>query len=207
MPWKSRLLALIARLLYWPHQLRFKLKGAGACGRLHVGCGTNRFPGWVNADIDPRADLIVFLERKLPFADGSLDRIYSEHVIEHVPYAVAVRFFREARRALRPGGVMRIAMPDLDELVERYRDDWRNQDWLTWPEFSFIRTRAEMINLAFRGWGHQHLYNREELARALEEAGFRDVRFAAWGQSRHEDLCGLETRKDSLLIAEAVGNR
>ncbi len=205
--YRDRLLKLTAWLFYWPLLFKFKLTRKEACYRLHVGCGTNRFPGWVNADIDPRADLVVFLERKLPFADGSLDRIYSEHVIEHVPYAVAVRFFREARRALRPGGVMRIAMPDLDELVERYRGDWRNQDWLSWPEFSFIRTRAEMINLAFRGWGHQHLYNREELVRALDEAGFRDIRFVAWGQSQHADLCGLETRKDSLLIAEAAGSR
>jgi len=61
-----------------------------------------------------------------------------------------------------------------------------------------------MINIAFRWWGHQHLYNREELSRALSEAGFSCFYFTEQGQSDYADLQDLETRADSKLIAEAI---
>jgi len=190
-------------LLFYPYALYFHLTNRH-CRKLHVGCGRNILPGWINADIDPRADLIIFLERKLPFKSGSLERIYSEHVLEHVPYETAVYFLREARRTLIPGGVIRIAMPDLDELIDGYQKDWRRFDWVNLPALRFIRTRAEMINIAFRWWGHQHLYNREELERALQEAGFDRVIFRQHGESDYSDLCGLETRPESRLIVDAI---
>jgi predicted SAM-dependent methyltransferase len=196
----------LARILYYPYLLSHFLSRGRSLRRLHVGCGTNRFDGWINADIDPLADLIIFLQRRLPFPSRYLECIYSEHVLEHVSYRTAVTFFTEARRVLKPGGVIRVAMPDLDDLVDGYVRDWHRFDWVNWPQFSFIKTRAEMINIAFRWWGHQHLYNREELERALCEAGFSEIRFVSWGHSSVTDLCGLETRADSKLIAEAVNS-
>ena len=95
-------------------------------------------------------------------------------------------------------------MPDLDDLIDGYQNDWRRFDWVNWPQFEFIQTRAEMINIAFRWWGHRHLYNKEELSRALSEAGFSHFYFVEHGQSEYADLQGLETRADSKLIAEAI---
>ena len=89
---------------------------------------------------------------RLPFAENQLDLIYSEHVLEHVSFSTGISFLKEARRVLRPQGILRIAMPDLDDLVENYQKDWRCPDWVRWPQFSFIQTRAEMINIAFRWW-------------------------------------------------------
>ena len=190
-------------ILFYPYALRFHLTGH-TCKKLHVGCGRNRMQGWINADIAPRADLIVMLQKRLPFRSGALERIYSEHVLEHVPYASAVYFLREAYRTLRPGGVIRIAMPDLDDLIDGYQKDWRRFDWVNWPAHRFIKTRAEMINIAFRWWGHQHLYNREELERALREAGFEHCSFRQPGESDFPELRGLETREESRLIVDAV---
>lgn len=172
--------------------------------KLHVGCGAVRLSGWVNADLDPRADLIVDITRKLPFAEDSLTRIYSEHVLEHLSVSDGLAFLRECHRVLTSGGVARIAMPDLDDLIEGYTGDWHRFDWLTWEGHEFIKTRAEMLNVAMRWWGHRYLYNREELARRLREAGFRHIQFVARGESIHSDLSGLETRADSNLVAEAT---
>lgn len=174
--------------------------------RLHVGCGENFLPGWVNADISPGADLIVFLEKKLPLRSGNLDRIYCEHVLEHVQYETGIYFLKEARRALRVGGRIRIAVPDLEDLIAGYtHKDWKERfDWAKWPEYQFISTRAEMINIAFRWWGHRHLYDRDELARALSEAGFVDFQFVKHSESAFADLSGLESRADSTLIVEAA---
>lgn len=195
---------ILCRLLYYPYRVRYSLFLKGRAPRLQIGCGKNRFDGWINADISLRSDLIIFLESRLPFRDNSLQRIYMEHVLEHVSYPVGTAFLKETLRVLQPGGVVRIAMPDLDDLIEGYCEDWRRFDWVRWPEFSFIKTRAEMINIAFRWWGHRHLYNQEELTRAFTEAGFRQLHFVENGESSYKDLQGLETRRDSKLVAEAV---
>lgn len=194
---------LLSYLLYLPYLARYYLIRRNI-RRLHVGCGQIRLSEWVNADLSPRAELIIDLRWRLPFPACYLDRIYSEHVLEHLDYETAICFLREARRVLAHGGVIRIAMPDLDDLVEGYQNDWRRFDWVNWPEHSFIKTRAQMINIAFRWWGHQHLYNREELGRALRDAGFSDIRFVEPCESTHPDLRNLETRADSRLVAEAT---
>jgi predicted SAM-dependent methyltransferase len=193
-----------AYLLYYPYLVRNHFFFSKKLRCLHIGCGKNYFDGWINADIDPRADLIIFLQKKLPFKENYLQRIYMEHVLEHVSYQTGVFFLKEAHRTLELGGVIRVALPDLDELIEGYCEDWRGFDWVNWPEFSFIKTKAEMINIAFRWWGHKHLYNREELIRAFLEAGFSSFNFERNGNSRYIEFQGLETRIDSKLIVEAI---
>ncbi len=95
-------------------------------------------------------------------------------------------------------------MPDLDDIVNGYTNDWRRFDWLRWPRHEFIKTRAEMLNIVFDWWGHRYLYNREELERRLREVGFSNILFFDMGQSEHAALKNLETRDDSRLVAEEI---
>jgi len=201
----GRAMYFAAHLLYTPSRLLHWLR-RDKRRKLQIGSGTNRIPGWINSDIDPSAELIVLLQRRLPFREQALDRIYLEHVLEHVPYATAVYFLKETRRVLSKGGVVRIAVPDLEDIARGYlENDWRARfDWVRWPQFSFVKTRAQMINMAFRWWGHAHLYDREEMTRVLQEAGYTRIEFVGWGASSHADLQGLETRLDSTLVVEAT---
>jgi predicted SAM-dependent methyltransferase len=172
--------------------------------KLNVGCGQGRLAGWVNIDIDGSADLVLDVRERLPFHDGTVDFIYSEHLLEHLTYEEGGRFLHECFRCLKTHGVSRIAMPDLDYVCHKYDHDWANQDWLSWPGFEFIKTRGRMINVSFRYWGHQYLYNEEDLRQQLMEAGFSKASRCASNASAHPELLELETRKDSLLIMEAV---
>ncbi|MGZ3406786.1 MAG: class I SAM-dependent methyltransferase [Polyangia bacterium] len=176
--------------------------------KLHLGCGTVRFDGWINIDADPKLDTVDLrwdLGRSIPVGDGTCRLLFSEHLLEHLPPDRGVAFLKECRRVLQPGGVVRIAMPSLENILAKaVSEDWRDQDWLRWPEYQFIETRAEMINIAFRWWGHQWLYDREELHRRLREAGFEQIHDVERGQSAHPELRERETRLDSLLCAEAV---
>ena len=105
---------------------------------------------------------------------------------------------------LRPGGTVRIATPDLDYLVAKYTsDDWRAQYWLQNLRTE-IQTRAEMLNICFRDWGHKYLYNAEELERRLREVGFGRISRQPWHVSPHPELANRETREDSKLILEAA---
>lgn len=177
--------------------------------RLHLGCGKVHLDGCINVDVegDPsKVDVYWNLTEPFPLPDGCCSRIYHEHVLEHLPVDQGVALLAECRRLLMPGGVMRVAMPDLQETVRQYQsEDWKNQDWLRWPEHQFIQTRAEMINISFRWWGHQWLYDHEELQRRLRESGFESAVPLLHGESGWKDLQGLETRVESMLIFEAIG--
>ncbi|MCA8951648.1 MAG: hypothetical protein KDE27_19225 [Planctomycetes bacterium] len=176
-----------------------------AAERLCLGSGNAPIPGWTNVDLDGTPDVRLDLARRLPLRNGQLARIYSEHLIEHLSCEAGLALLCECRRVLRDDGVLRIATPDLARLVERYRHDWRDQDWLRWPGHEWIDTPARMLNQAMRGWGHEHLYDAAELEHRLRQAGFADVRRCELGASEHQDLAGLETRRDSSLILEARG--
>ena len=172
--------------------------------RLHLGCGPNKLPGWVNVDIEEQyePDLRHDLSQGLPYADGTVDAVYSEHFFEHLTLADGVGLMAECLRVLRRGGVLRIAMPDLTTIVEAYRGDWRDQAWLAaYPQ---IRTAAQMLNTGMRAWEHRYLYDLDDLTLRLRDLGFVDVTPREWGRSDIPELRDLETRDDSRLIVEAV---
>jgi predicted SAM-dependent methyltransferase len=174
---------------------------------VNIGCGNEPFTGWVNLDLDPkaRADIVWDITDGLPFGNGTCSFIYSEHFVEHIPVREGVRFMKECRRVLRDGGVVRIAMPSVAEPIRQYHEnDWAGKPWMEKYGYTWIKTRAEFINIAFREWGHQWLYDFEELDRRLREAGFGRIESARWGESRHAELTRRETRDETLLICEAT---
>ncbi len=91
--------------------------------KLHLGCGTKILEGYVNLDAfvdDPRvvkADIT-----NLPYPDGSIDEILSEHVFEHVGFAEEERLFRECHRVLRSGGHLTVETPDMEWLCRAFLD-------------------------------------------------------------------------------------
>jgi predicted SAM-dependent methyltransferase len=174
--------------------------------RLHLGCGPNRFPGWSNIDVEAayEPDVLHDLSHGIPAADGSCDLVYSEHVFEHFPLETGMMLMRESLRALRPGGVLRIAMPDLAHVVHKYSTSWRDQAWLDTPGLEHVDSACRMLNVGLREWGHTYVYDEEDLRMRLRQSGFTDIRRCELGRSDVPDLRGLETRADSLLILEAV---
>lgn len=113
-----------------------------------------------------------------------------------------IDLLRECHRVLAPGGVLRVAMPSLDDMLEKCANgEWKNHHGAHMPEVS---TRAEYMNVMFRNWGHQWIYDYDELRRRLHEVGFRDIVAQHIQQSEHAELRGIENRDDSLLICEAT---
>ena len=172
---------------------------------LHLGCGQVYLAGWVNVDLDsPKADLKCDLRRSLPCANNSVDFVHSEHLIEHLTIQEGLGLMGELYRVLKPGGVLRIATPDLGYILLRYFLFWKRQDWIRRYRYEWMRTRAEMVNICMREWGHQYLYDEEELKRRLREAGFRQISRQKQSQSKYSQLQNRETRKDSKLVVEAI---
>lgn len=171
--------------------------------KLNVGCGSVKFPGWINIDIEPGADLVVDLRNGLPLKNNTADFIYNEHFIEHLNHEDGEKAVKEFYRVLKAGGVLRIATPELDYIIDKYMDDWNDQDWLSWPVHEYIKTRGQMINIAMREWGHEYLYNEEDLTNLLKKVGFQKITRQKLKKSDYPELSNRETRDDSRLILEA----
>jgi predicted SAM-dependent methyltransferase len=174
--------------------------------KINLGCGKVKLNSWINIDINPDADIILDLKIGLPFKDNSIQYIYSEHVFEHFTYDEGHRLLKECYRVLSDDGIMRISMPDLDYIIEKYLHDWKNQEWLTWPEYSFIQSKGMMLNIYFHWWDHKYLYNEEDLRNQLLNVKFKKIFRCEWSKSNCPVLCNLETRQDSKLVIETHKN-
>ncbi|MEQ1788294.1 MAG: hypothetical protein ABL966_14675 [Acidimicrobiales bacterium] len=171
---------------------------------VQLGSGGNNWEGWVNVDLSPssRPDLVLDLRGGFP-APPVVRRAYSEHVLEHLDLEDGRRLLADLAAALEPDGVVRIAMPDLDHLIDCYRGDWRAQAWLDDEAYAHIDSAAHMFNHGLRSWGHKYVYGFDELELRLREAGFTTIERMGWGQSSVPELRDRETRPDSLLVVEA----
>jgi len=178
--------------------------------KLHVGCGTVYKDGWINIDNNSdnnieKLDVNVDLRNGLPFQNDSADFIFNEHFLEHLTWDEGLQTIKEFMRVLKPGGVLRIAMPDLVRSVRIYEDEnWKNNNREYFEKYGLtsVKTRAQNLNIDFRSWGHKHLYDFEELERLLREAGCVNIRRQLLHESGYEELQNLETRAESTLIAE-----
>lgn len=172
---------------------------------VQLGSGGNQFAGWVNVDISrvTNPDIVLDLRGGFPAPVASVRRIYSEHVLEHLELEDAIRVLQDLRQALVQGGVLRIAMPDLDSVIDRYKGDWKDQPWLADPAYAHVDSAAHMLNFGLRAWGHKYLYSYAELELRLRQAGFSSIERVNWGTSVDPELRGRETRPDSLLVVEA----
>lgn len=91
---------------------------------LHVGCGQRYLPGFKHIDIRPlpHLDVVSPVDHLPMFADGTVDLIYNCHVLEHFGRWDIPRVLKEWFRLLKPGGVLRTAVPDLAACFEVYAE-------------------------------------------------------------------------------------
>ncbi len=175
--------------------------GSQATRKLQIGAGLNVKPGWLNGDLNPVGEGVIYLDaaRRFPLDDGLFHYVFSEHMIEHVSYAAGRNMLSECHRVMVRGGRIRICTPDLANFLKLFRPE-RSQvenDYLAWATREFIPAADEIdpvfvLNNYVRDWGHQFIYDRSTLARALERAGFSDVSYHELGESADSQLRGLE---------------
>jgi SAM-dependent methyltransferase len=217
--------------------------------RVNLGCGPNAPPGWLNVDGSWNAWLnnhpffqklltavhvigedtpgsqwnvkpyVHDLTKPLPFKDSSVSAIYGSHVLEHLYLADAQRLLSECRRALRPGGVIRLVVPDLRSIVTTYL---KSKNGGT-RSISERVAAADKLNekLAFRSampprgnlllkfyylskdfHHHKWMYDSDSLMGYLEEAGFTAVTEKGYLQS---EIPGIEEVEEAHRVLEGEG--
>jgi SAM-dependent methyltransferase len=129
----------------------------------------------------------------IPLPDASVDFVYSSHFLEHMERAAGLRLLRDSYRVLRPGGVIRVCVPDLEKAVQIYLGGNRER----FLAYFFTADREDR---------HRHLfmYDFESLRDALHDAGFVDVSKCEFRAGRTPDLEQLDNRSDETLYVEGV---
>lgn len=151
--------------------------------KLHLGCGKRHIPGFVHVDAIPfpHVDYVRDVTDLSCFETDSCDLIYACHLVEHFPRNGVDEVLKEWQRVLRPGGVLRIAVPDLEATCEVY---------------SQTKNLALVIGPLYGRQDHPHNfhYNVFDFAtakRVLEGIGFVDVRLWDWRKTEHAEIDDL----------------
>ncbi|HZD90704.1 MAG TPA: methyltransferase domain-containing protein [Pseudolabrys sp.] len=183
---------------------------------VQYGCGLSCPDGWINFDASPalraqRLPVIGRIFRKLPpafpgavrygdivkglpVADRSADLVYASHVLEHLAYDDCAAALRNTFRVLKPGGVFRLVVPDLQVRAARYleklaRGERGANDWLMRASglgrASRPRTPLEMLRAAIGNSHHQWMWDQAAMTAALQRAGFVAVRRCRLHDSGH----------------------
>lgn len=196
-------IASLGELLATPRYLRRISEYLHADGfkGLQIGTGNGRHKGWLNTDIygndgietTAEIDAAVDIEKPLPFPDNSFDAIYGAEVIEHIPRDKVYPFLIEARRVLRPNGVLRLTTPNAKAVCQLYlgvhQTSKLEEHFSTWlekeenPEF--------WLNAMFRFWGHKWLWDPDTIYACIVSAGFNFVAFVE-PQKTHSGMTELE---------------
>jgi predicted SAM-dependent methyltransferase len=169
--------------------------------KLQIGSGSNCLSTWLNTDLEPVFPWTVALNatKDFPIPESSFHFVFTEHMIEHLPYHAGLFMLRECHRVLRPGGYIRIATPDLRRItalllpdptayaVEYLRYAVENH----WPEPK-IFNGCYLLNQFLHSWGHAFVYDAETLREVLSMAGFQEIAPAEVGISEKPELCGIE---------------
>ena len=174
--------------------------------RLNWGCGGAGEPGWINSDIKEgaRIDVPGDILAGLPLDDASFDYVVSIHALPELPLDAQVPALTELRRVLKPGGVLRLALPDLLKGVDAYRRG--DRDYFLVPDEDAEALGAKLVTqLLWYGYS-KTLFVADFVEEMLRRAGFDDVRHVAYRETttEHAGITELDNREAESLFVEAV---
>lgn len=161
--------------------------------RLHLGSGgRNIGHGFTCFDED------IDVSKPLPWADNSVEFIVISHCIEHISPAEAFSFLREARRILKPGGVIRVTVPDVVQIWEDATPEYLN--WLKSMGWGDGSKASAIENIVCRH-GHKGLFCSSSIWVLMAAAGFSQVQHQNRGFSKCPELASSDHHH--LQIGEA----
>ena len=117
---------------------------------LHLGCGATILSGWVNLDSRPLPGVQIVRDilRGLPFSDSTVDQVYSENFLEHLPQGECIWVMNEIHRVLKPGGTAHHLIPMAGTVIY-FQDPTHLSHWH--PETFTYFTRGHYRNLYYGG--------------------------------------------------------
>jgi len=149
---------------------------------LHIGCGDINARGFINVDARSKPHIHI-VTRNLFSLDmipsESANLVYMSHVLEHVGHREVVKTLKEMRRVLRPGGVLRVSVPDFDYIVDIYNATSRNIAAIEQP---LMGGQDYPFNF------HYCVFNSRHLQDLMLKSGFQSTRSWNPATCEHHDF-------------------
>ena len=136
---------------------------------LHLGCGAVNHPEFINIDGlgYKHIHYVRAIDNLAPFGDRTVALIYASHCLEHFSHVRVNQVLQEWHRAIEPGGILRLSVPDFELLLDIYRDNDNNLAAIQQPLMGGQDYKYNFHHVAF---------NRRNLTAMLKQAGFQTVR-------------------------------
>jgi SAM-dependent methyltransferase len=173
--------------------------------RLNWGCGDWVEPGWINSDIKEGQDVLTCdIRQGFPLESNSIDYAVSIHALPELHYAEQLGALGELRRVLKPGGTLRLGLPDLERAVDAYRRGDRRYFVVSDDEMASLGGKL-ITQLVWFGYSRT-LFVRDFIEELLLKAEFREVHHIGYKetQSGYPDIVALDNREAESLFVEAV---
>lgn len=144
----------------------------------------------------------------LPFGSGTADRVYCSHVLEHLSLTELRKALEQTYRMLKPGGVFRLVLPDLEYSIKQYVGSSQPERAHAFMEATILGVKDRRRNPAqfLRDWlgGSRHLWmwDYPGMDSELRRVGFKQIRRAAFGDSKDGFFAQVE---DPGRWADALG--
>lgn len=168
---------------------------------LQIGSGHNDLEGWLNTEYNPFHPGQVFLDatEQYPMPDDSFDYVYSEHMIEHIPWRAGQAMLRQCFRVLKPGGTIRISTPNLANIcsLSTTQPDARQRNYIKQASDKHCPDNEGylggfVINNFYWDFGHYFIYDPTTMRYALERCGYTNIRTMKSGHSEVDALRNIE---------------
>jgi len=146
--------------------------------KLNIGAGGLAGTGdWITIDTAHGCDLYWDLREGIPFAENSIEVIYSSHMFEHLTFTDGQVLLKECLRVLKPGASISLAVPNALMYIEGYLGTRKlPADYFGWqPAFNSTSAIDAVNYVAYMDGEHKYMFDQENLIRILEIAGFANV--------------------------------
>jgi len=164
--------------------------------KLHLGCGKVHIPGFVHIDFAnyKHIDFKQSIGNLKKYSDNSVDLIYCCHAFEYFDRGIADYVLREWKRVLKPGGILRLAVPDFEAICKVYQKygDLEHRGILG-PLYGKIAIKTDMaiylnVKATHQFMYHKTVYDFNSLKKKLEKVGFKNVRKWDWRKTEHSHI-------------------
>jgi SAM-dependent methyltransferase len=173
--------------------------------RLNWGCGTEPPEGWINCDVKEGAgiDLSCDIRDGLPLEADSIDYAVSIHALPELAYPEVEPALKELHRVLKPGGALRLGLPDLEKAMQAYREG--DVGYFLVPDDDVRSLGGKLVaQMTWYGWSRS-MYTFDFAEELLYRAGFRRVVRCAYGEtaSEHDEIAALDNRERESFFVDA----
>lgn len=136
--------------------------------KLNLGCGQFIREGFVNIDFRrvKGVDRVLDVSKPLPYDEGSIDMLFSSHIIEHIWWDKIEKVIEDWFRVLKKEGILEIWTVDFDLIVKNLDSD---------DIYDFFMFQKQLFNIPEVGQRHVSAFNFKFLSKILKKKGFREV--------------------------------